>query len=704
MGFSLLPSGEVVPRYQPVDADGNILVGGGGGGGGGSGDASQAKQNQQITLETAIRDLLAEDILDALTSISIDADTVNLNTDTLESLIAALRDRLPTVLANNRLVVDGSGVTQPISASALPLPSGAATDSALQAVRDRLPSALVSGRVSVDGSAVTQPVSGGFATQTTLEAVLDKIIAAPATAANQSATNTTLSSILSKLITAPATESTLDAIKTKLITAPATETKQDTQITRLTETRDRLNAGIQVGSLKLPFRDDFGGTDIDLTNWTLVQTGTGHTVSVASSELRIDTGTTANSETIIRSVVPHTAPFRTWFMVMLSQRIANQEFYLELSDTAGNNYGQWLLDGVTATSAKIATANGGSSTGQNTVTCASLASYQLLEIEANLEEYYFSYRNPDSASNRNHSRTATRQIPNPSTPLYLQIRAKNLGTAPAGTTRLSVDAVSLQDHQAIATEIVGGRGSPSAAQGIPVYTTGGFSTNRDTSVLYTDSTAPLAANATFTGSSRDGGSAPTYNRFRGWVYADQPGTLYLEQSRDNSTWRVAQTVPAAVGVTTFDTKAYSRYIRLRYVNGATAQGAFELVSSQWGIGASVDAYPGDSLPLTQTATIANGASLSGAVDMGGKTLLSLEMPSGWTAANISFDVSNDNSSYVACYLEGTEYTFPTGASRGHSLNPAAFAGWRYVKVRSGISGTTVAQGASRDIKLYMKAV
>ncbi len=43
------------------------------------------------------------------------------------TLLAAVRDRLPATLVGGRLTVDGSGVTQPVSAAALPLPSGAAS-------------------------------------------------------------------------------------------------------------------------------------------------------------------------------------------------------------------------------------------------------------------------------------------------------------------------------------------------------------------------------------------------------------------------------------------------------------------------------------------------------------------------------------------------------------------------------------------------
>ena len=55
-----------------------------------------------------------------------------------DSTSQAIRDRLPTTLVGGRLSVDGSAVTQPISAASLPLPNGAATDITLQQVRDAI--------------------------------------------------------------------------------------------------------------------------------------------------------------------------------------------------------------------------------------------------------------------------------------------------------------------------------------------------------------------------------------------------------------------------------------------------------------------------------------------------------------------------------------------------------------------------------------
>jgi hypothetical protein len=58
--------------------------------------------------------------------------------------------------------VDPSGVTSPISAASLPLPTGAATEATISTLNGKVPANLTvsSTRLLVDGSGVTQPVSG----------------------------------------------------------------------------------------------------------------------------------------------------------------------------------------------------------------------------------------------------------------------------------------------------------------------------------------------------------------------------------------------------------------------------------------------------------------------------------------------------------------------------------------------------------------
>lgn len=122
----------------------------------------------------------------------------------------------------------------------------------------------------------------------------------------------------------------------------------------------------------------------------------------------------------------------------------------------------------------------------------------------------------------------------------------------------------------------------------------------------------------------------------------------------------------------------------------------------------------------RTATIANGASLSGAVDLfssGTKedfdpTLAGIEMPAAWTSAKISFQVSTDGTTYGSLFkIDGsTEYTIDvsgyTAASssvvRSVPVEPQLFLGWRYVKIRSGEAASPVNQGAARSLILIVR--
>ena len=100
--------------------------------------------------------------------------------------------------ASGALKVDGSAVTQPVSASALPLPAGAATAAAQGTGNTSLASidTKLSGTILVDASAHAQPVTGTFfqATQPVSAAALP-LPAGASTAANQATANTSLASI-----------------------------------------------------------------------------------------------------------------------------------------------------------------------------------------------------------------------------------------------------------------------------------------------------------------------------------------------------------------------------------------------------------------------------------------------------------------------------------------------------------------------------
>ena len=108
----------------------------------------------------------------------------------------------------------------------------------------------------------------------------------------------------------------------------------------------------------------------------------------------------------------------------------------------------------------------------------------------------------------------------------------------------------------------------------------------------------------------------------------------------------------------------------------------------------------------KTVMIANGASLSDAVDLYGFTVKALLVPAAWTAAPVSFAASFDNGSFGDCFnQEGAEYMINIGASRLIPLSLSAlFDAGRYFKLRSGTAAVPVNQGAARILTLLLVPV
>lgn len=105
---------------------------------------------------------------------------------------------------------------------------------------------------------------------------------------------------------------------------------------------------------------------------------------------------------------------------------------------------------------------------------------------------------------------------------------------------------------------------------------------------------------------------------------------------------------------------------------------------------------------TTTASIANGASLSGAVDSSAGRLARIDMPASWTAANLTFQISSDNATWLNLYdALGAEYTVQAAASRGLIVPLIDFLGARYIKIRSGTAAAAVNQGADRVLTLTL---
>lgn len=100
-----------------------------------------------------------------------------------------------------------------------------------------------------------------------------------------------------------------------------------------------------------------------------------------------------------------------------------------------------------------------------------------------------------------------------------------------------------------------------------------------------------------------------------------------------------------------------------------------------------------------TATIANAAALSDAVEIEGMKPVLLDVPA-WTAAVITFQVSHDGVTFRDLYDEDAAEVNCSTFSTARVLQlPAQLEGAAFLKIRSGTTGTPVNQGAARTLKL-----
>jgi len=106
------------------------------------------------------------------------------------------------------------------------------------------------------------------------------------------------------------------------------------------------------------------------------------------------------------------------------------------------------------------------------------------------------------------------------------------------------------------------------------------------------------------------------------------------------------------------------------------------------------------------ATIASGASMTGAINLGGLRLFGLVMPESWTAANVTFQASMDGgATWVNLYDQnGNEVVAIAGASRCIFLSPSQFSFLQYLRLRSGTASSPVAQTNGASLQLILRGI
>ena len=173
-------------------------------------------------------------------------------------------------------------------------------------------------------------------------------------------------------------------------------------------------------------------------------------------------------------------------------------------------------------------------------------------------------------------------LPDPDVPMYLFMVVQNGSTAPASTTTLTVGFIQVEDLGRQKVRIASSDPTASHAQPVQVMnpTSSTITVGTAGLVTYTDTSTNLAAGAVYTGTSRDAGSTPAYNLFVANAYADQAGTLIIQKSTDNATWRNAGSVTVAAGEgKELVVRVTARYHRVYYVNGSAAQTAVLITSA-----------------------------------------------------------------------------------------------------------------------------
>ena|SRR3990167_4778402 len=107
------------------------------------------------------------------------------------------------------------------------------------------------------------------------------------------------------------------------------------------------------------------------------------------------------------------------------------------------------------------------------------------------------------------------------------------------------------------------------------------------------------------------------------------------------------------------------------------------------------------------AAIASGENSTGEIDLEGFTALAIQTPSAWTTANLTFTATEvTGGTHQDVYDDaGAEVTVTASASKVIGIGDTVMKklrALRFVKIRSGTTGSPVNQGGPRTLNLILK--
>lgn len=238
------------------------------------------------------------------------------------------------------------------------------------------------------------------------------------------------------------------------------------------------NASV-IKSMQKKFRDSFAGSSVNTEKWAVATAGD-MAISVSGGQLQMNSGVQASVESYLLSKETFTIPMRMTIALTLSQRLANQEFWVELVSVDsegvpdGLNRVAWEFDGTTATQAKYVVQNSGvAPLISAAVTVTTTVSGGIYELEPFADESWFHSGVLDSTNARAVSYRRHQQSPDPNATYKLRLWFVNLVTPPASATTASIQYVCVTDYAELTAEITAGRGQATAGQAMGVIVTGG---------------------------------------------------------------------------------------------------------------------------------------------------------------------------------------------------------------------------------------
>jgi len=219
-------------------------------------------------------------------------------------------------------------------------------------------------------------------------------------------------------------------------------------------------------------RDGFAAADVDSSKWESGISDDG-SISQSAGTLTVNSGTASNGTTFLLGRQTFSLPAKLSIGLQLSQRIANQQFFVELvsvNPATGlpdeEETAAFVFDGTTAAQAKYRVTTGGLTPNLSAAsTFPGTATAAIFEIEVYYDRCWFHGSSSlDSFAARSNSYRLQRQSPDPTALYKLRLRWVNGSTAPASNTSAQVNYLSASEYQELSAEVIGARGT--AAEGI----------------------------------------------------------------------------------------------------------------------------------------------------------------------------------------------------------------------------------------------